>query len=597
MIIAITSKAVKVYTLPVVVTQSDGTLLTVIAHGDEDMHYYTTTDGVLLSHVGFDYYIADVDQNGNLIASSQLAHEKVNRNVVEQLMTQTQKRNTFYTNMERVASENRIKREPLDVDNTFFPHIGEPKAVVLLVDFSDTVFSVSNPKRTFEQYLNGEGAPVNYGNNENKNYSSVRQYFTDMSNGQFTPKFDVFGVFHLPHPLKYYGANEDMQKLIEDACTAAKDSMNFSNYDANNDGQVDLVYIIYAGYSESISQNSSECIWPKSGTLYGGSYNGKIVRRYGVNNELNGYPGAYSKAPYKRVNGVGLFCHEFSHCLGLPDFYPTVNSARIDNQAMEFWDIMDGGEYLYNGYYPTAYTAWERESMGWLSIDTVSKDQTLKLSPIDIGGKAYKFLNDKDKTGKEYFVFEDIQNIQWNKKQEGHGLLIYHVNYNKSTFSLSSNSVNNMAGRPGMTIIPADGRLLSSYSVGVDTIINPSTGKPYTAQDYYAQLAGDAFPGTKGTTDLNDTTTTANFLIFNNSTSDLSTIVNKAISCIHEDEDGNITINYINDFATGIKNLYYNQLNNDDKKIYSVSGVYMGTDRDKLNKGIYIIGNKKIIIK
>ena len=67
--------------------------------------------------------------------------------------------------------------------------------------------------------------------------------------------------------------------------------------------------------------------------------------------------------------------------MGLPDFYPTVNPQwttdnkkrdfdAYDNQDMEDWDVMDNGIYMYDGYSPTAYTAWEREKMGWITIET-----------------------------------------------------------------------------------------------------------------------------------------------------------------------------------------------------------------------------------
>ena len=141
-----------------------------------------------------------------------------------------------------------------------------------------------------------------------------------------------------------------MDLLLQDACALMNDSLDFSQYDGNADGVVDLVIVIYAGYSEAFSGNSNECIWPKSGTTSGGTYDGVRVSRYAVGAELVGFPGCYSKPPYKRIHGIGVMCHELSHALGLPDFYDTVGTSF----GMDVWSLMDYGCYMKNGHAPVA---------------------------------------------------------------------------------------------------------------------------------------------------------------------------------------------------------------------------------------------------
>jgi immune inhibitor A len=75
--------AVKVNPIPFSVTQSDGTTIIIKGYGDENFHWYTTLDGAILDHVGQNYYIANIDENGNITASSQLAHEKNIRSILE----------------------------------------------------------------------------------------------------------------------------------------------------------------------------------------------------------------------------------------------------------------------------------------------------------------------------------------------------------------------------------------------------------------------------------------------------------------------------------------------------------------------------------
>ena len=587
---ALNMRADKAYPFPVDVVQQDGTTLTIIQHGDEYFHYVTTVDGVLLVQQGNGYYVAKVDAYGNLSATSQLAHNADNRNVEERALIERQDREVFMRQASETSAMRRIMQEPVQTSNLEFPHMGSPKAIVILAEFSDTTFTIENPKRSFEQYFNSYQQLEDYGRGESSNVCSVGYYFNLVSFGQYTPQFDVYGPVTLPQPLKKYGGSNDkgtdenMSLLLQHACTAMDDSLDFSQYDANNDGYVDLVMVVYAGYSQSMSGNSNECIWPKSGNASGGTYDGKKVSRYGVNAELNGFPGCYSSAPFKRINGIGTLCHEFSHCLGLPDFYPTLSSVKGDNQGMEFWSLMDSGNYQANGCAPTPYTAWERESMGWIEIPTLTTDTLLEIKPIDYDGMAYRIPNDSDATGHEYFIIENIQQRGLNYRQRGHGLLVYHVDYNSTSFSLSSNSVNNVQGKPRMTVVPADGLLFAQYNIG-KTI----DGKVIKNADFYDQLAGDPFPGTSKTTELNDTMQIVNFQVYNGEK------LNKALSEI-EENDGVITLKFINNFDvfTGILDVT-SALTRDDDRIYSIDGRYMGTNLNDLPKGLYIRNGKKTI--
>lgn len=580
--IAMTSFASKADQTPITVTQPDGTRLTVILHGDEYAHWYTTTDGVLIVQKQKGFYIAQVTADGGLEGTNQLAHAAANRTQQEKALIRQQDKNFFLAVQSkklggRNLSEGGFKKIPIRDDSSLFPHTGSPKAIVILVEFSDTTFSLPNPKASFEQYLNGEGRPVNLGNREDLNYKSIKEYFKDMSDGAFVPQFDLYGPYNLNQELKYYGAGMDnMSRLIPDACNAAAADVDFSQYDSNGDGRVDLVYIIYAGYSQSVTGNSEECIWPKSGAQNFGMWNGKQVYRYGVNNELNAFPGAYSSAPYKRINGVGLFVHEFSHTLGLPDLYATQGSTgeNQDNQGMEFWSVMDGGTYVNNGYYPTAYTAWERETMGWfmpeILTDTLRVDA---LAPIDFGGAAYKIMNDNDATGREYVMLQNIQLAGWNAKQKGHGLLAYRVNYQRDNVYLTDNP-NNTLGSPQIVVLPADGLLLAQANAG-------------SSSEYYSQMAGDPYPGTSGVDSVN-------FVMSDGS------ILQKPVFNIVETTEGFISFDYL-----GVKKPLpdtIHQLEDEtrqpvDNRIYSIDGNYVGTDAGVLHKGVYIKNRKKIIIK
>ena len=593
------AKAGKVYPFPATITQSDGTQLTVIGHGDEHQHWFTTTDGVLLCRVGTDFFIASTVGN-DLVATNQLAHEAKQRSSAEIALVKKQDKDLFYKKAAEAQKARAMKREPVEVDNTFLPHTGSQKVPVILVDFQDKNFSLTDPKKSFDQYLNGEGHPEDYGNYEHRNYGSVSQYFKDMSFGKFSPRFDIYGPFRLDNNLVYYGEgrNDRMDRFLPEVVEKVKNSIDFSQYDNNNDGIVDLVYIVYAGYAASVTQNSEDCIWPKVSTREIQIDDNLKLFRFGVSNELIAYPGAFSEEPINRINGVGLFCHEFSHALGLPDFYPTLSTSVADNQSMEFWSLMDGGEYVDNGWCPAAYTAWEREAMGWVDIEDLTEDtNNLQIKPIDNdGGKAYRIRNDNDNTGNEYFIIENIQNQKWNTKQKGHGLLMYHVNYISERFKLTGNdknSVNNTLGQPCMAVVPADGLLASSSNRGEVRPWGTGENGIVTSKDYYTQLSGDPFPGSSATTEVNETMSLPNFQVYN------GTSLNKALTDISEN-DGIITLTFINDFSkytTGISDGIGTENTNNCNAIYTLDGRYVGASPTGLNKGIYIIGNRKVVIK
>lgn len=594
-IICMGAWAVQADPRPVDVRQSDGTVVTVVLHGDEDFHYYTTLDGILLVQQGGAYYVASTGTDGQLTATTLLAHNSAQRSKAEMMAAKAQDMKLFFDNASHTAKMNRMKREPIETTGSMVPHVGSPRAIVILAEFSDTTFKIENAKRTFTEYFNStDDELTEHGRGESANASSVGKYFADVSFGQFTPQFDVYGPVRLPNPLSTYGGTlsdgkgEHMDLLFQDACVLMDDSLDFSQYDMNEDGEVDLAIIIYAGYSQSMANNSNECIWPKSGTTSGGTYDGKRVSRYAVSAELNGFPGCWSSAPWERVNGIGTICHEFCHTLGLPDFYPTGSQGALvkgNNQAMEYWSLMDSGNYNYNGYAPVALNAWEREAFGWIEIPTLTESCQLDILPLDDNGKAYRILNDHDDTAHEYFLIENIQHIGQNSWQRGHGLLVYHVEYDETAFSMASNKPNNVKGHPRMTIVPADGLLFAQYNVGKEI-----DGKVIKNADFYAELAGDPYPGTSGVTQLNETMGIVNFQVYKGES------LNKALNNITE-TDGIISLSFINDFKAytdGIESVALPQ-QGVEGNFYTLDGRLAGHDLGTLPKGIYVKGGKKIV--
>ncbi|WP_257880912.1 M6 family metalloprotease domain-containing protein [Prevotella melaninogenica] len=586
MLCSLTSWAAKAESIPVQVRQADGTVITVILRGDEHINWYTTLDGVLLVQ-GEDnnYYIGQVERNGKLIATKQLAHEALSRSQAERNLIAKQDKEKFFAYVNKIAeeSENAYDKTPLTrgpiIDTgwrgvPYFPHTGSPKALVILAEFQDTTFTIQDTKDVFTNYLMNEDHFKDKRYNQDQNYKGVRGYFKDCSYGKFTPTFNVVGPVKLPKEQTYYGAGSDnIKALIEDACSAVDGMVNFADYDANNDGIVDLVYVIYAGHSANIGGNKTTDIWPKSGTVtISKKLDGKSIRRYGVSNELAGLE---NKTKDKEtINGIGLFCHEFSHTLGLPDIYAyNTDAENQDNQGMEFWDIMDGGTGIRGGRVPASYLAWEREVMGWMNIDELKNDITINnLKSIDNGGKAYKIVNPKNSN--EYIVLQSIQKGPWNQGwgdgTYGKGLFAYRISYPSGKVNVFDYP-NNVKGKPRVIPIPADGKILAAANAG---------GK---LNVYTAQLNGDLYP-------YNGNNKTNNFKMYD------GTILNKSIFDIVENDAARyVSFKFKNNETNGIQAPSIIERSTSDNRIYTLDGRYVGTDASILPHGIYIQNNRKFV--
>ena len=501
------------------VTLVDGRTVTVSLRGDEHLHFLISSDNEIIIREGDTYRVATEEERENIFNSAAKLDEQI-------LANQAKAIGALQANTGEGISGEKL-----------FPHMGTPKVLVLMAEFADVSFTFS--KHEIDSLLNSSAvltktskSAKSYSTGEEvvmsklstmRSYSSVAQYFNDCSDGLFKPQFDVYGPYTLSKNMSVYGAgdNDRMDLFIPEVCALANAEVDFSEYDQDGDGYVDLVYVIYAGYSANWTQNGDECIWPKSGPSTGpsttyGKYDGKTVSRYGVNGELLLFPLSNG---VKYLNGIGVFCHEFSHTMGLPDFYPasTYNSnvifadwskADYDNQSLEEWDLMDGGENNTNGCWPPMYSAFERELMGWIKLDTLNTPSDVTLTPLLHGGKAYRILNDNDPTGNEYWIVEavstDEKSEKWQQYLPGKGMLITHVNYNPNTFNIKYNNVNATKGKPGITIIPADGYLPTSYRVSNDTAFVESNPNYMLPRDFYIQESGDPYPGSQGITEFNN---------------------------------------------------------------------------------------------
>ena len=475
--------------------QSDGTELYIQLNGDEAFKYYSTIDGVpIVKGECGDYYYAVLSEDGNLVASNILAHNSGARSFEEQSLIDANDFSGMRSQMQEL-SKSRAAVYASSRAASIAPK-GDVYVPVLLVEYSDVKFKFT--KEVISDFLNKENYE-GYNNPIAKSIGSAKDYFIAQSGGAFKPHFVVTDIVTLPKTMAYYGANnssgDDSRpgNMIADGLSAADANFDFSKFDNNGDGEVEFVYCIYAGYGENVTGNSTNTIWPHQWTLSATvgkkTHDGVKFDTYACSNELaisedfNQSYGAYY------LSGIGTMLHEFSHCLGLPDFYDTKGSGK---STFGYWDIMDSGSYTAEGYVPVGYSAYERDFMGWKSMEVLSKKGRYSMASIDSNdGKGYKIVNDANSN--EYYILENRQQNGWDAFLFNTGMLITHVDYNKSAWD--NNTVNTSKSHLRYALVHADNEFIA---------FNGSNGTQ-AAVSY----KGDVWPGTTGKTEFTDTSNPA----------------------------------------------------------------------------------------
>ncbi len=461
--------------------QSDGTAINVRLCGDGTFGYFLTSDGrVLLPDANHDLCYAIRGTNG-LQASGVIAHESEKRTAAEATFVAANS-----LNPEALETEIRARKTRAGIatsTNPYTPYgeaaagtvqnIGSPRIPVIMVGFPDLAFRSSTTREKVSRFFNEAGY-----SDEEYCRGSVRDYFRAQSGGLFSPTFEVVDSMEAAFGYALYGGNSPSQDyacryLVQECLdTAVNRGVDFSPYVV--DGSVPLVIIYYAGFGEhdTFGTGATDYLWPHfqapSSSFSAGSL---TVKSYFIGNELvNDYSVEQTNGMYtytvtgQRLEGMGICVHEFGHALGLPDFYNTAGKVTDENgdtiKNMDYWSIMDYGQYAYNGYRPIGYNVYERAMLGWQKIvDLTEADTTATytLAPTtaeaDDTPTCYLITNPAN-TG-EFLLLENRQAGTWYPAMFGTGLLLLHVDYNASSWR--SNTLNNTTSHPRFTYIPADG--------------------------------------------------------------------------------------------------------------------------------------------
>ena len=449
------------------IAQPDGTTVTVLIRGDEHAHLYVSTDGYPLAYdeAGYLRY-ARVEADSRLTTEGAPVARDVNRRTAAErrFLAALPKADfpAFYATRraaKRAASATRSADNPIQIGN--FPTEGEIRGLVILAQFPDRSFSFDHD---FHSRMMNES-----GFSDEGGTGSARDYFIDQSGGIFQPQFDVVGPVTLSRSYTYYGSNDyfgsdaHAGEMIAEACQLAQSEQgcDFSNYDFDSDGFVDMVFVIFAGYGEH-DGGGVNTVWPhKSNLRYYGidlSLNGKQIDVYACSSELSYLGEQDSEDGNPVTSGIGPFCHEFSHVIGLADHYQTNGGSQF---MLGSYDLMDYGPYNNNGLTPAAYTAFERYSLGWLELEELNQPADgVELGTLTDTRRAYR-ISTSDPN--EFFTLENRQQTGWDAFLASSGLMISHIHYEASAWE--GNTVNNNSNHPRVMLIPADNTRSSNSEV------------------------------------------------------------------------------------------------------------------------------------
>ena len=474
-------------------TLVDGTTVSATLVGDEHSHYWLGADGKAYQSAGDNVY------------------QSVDLQAVKQHGVQRR----------AAANQRRTRRLAPRKVGEVGSITGDKKGIIILVNFKDVKFTATqadfNNLANTQNYVSG-------------NYKgSMYDYFFAQSDGQFRLTFDVVGPVTVSQNRAYYGANnsndDDVKPaaMVVEAVKLVDNMVNFADYDWDSDGYVDQVYVVYAGKGEA-DGGSEDTIWPhewelSSASAYGGSrqrLDGVYINTYACGGEQDGSTG--------ETAGIGTMCHEFSHCLGYPDFYDTDYSG---GQGMGYWDLMDSGSYNGDGYQPAGYTSYERWVAGWKTpTELVNTQSITNMKALQATGSDTYIIYNKGNRN-EYYLLENRQKTGWDASLPGEGLLILHVDYSSSAWS--DNTPNDDPSHQRMTWIPADNQYQYQTSNG---------SKYYTT----AGMKNDPFP--YGSVNAFGKSTTPAAKLYNKN-SDNTYYLDSSVENITQNSNGTISFDFV----------------------------------------------------
>lgn len=457
------------------VTNPDGTTLELRGYGDEKFNYYTDAEGAMIYECDFTGTWKPAVRFNKILTPTASNIDMLRAEVtpVRQLQSQAIHKMAEISKSDYRTTYPTISEEPI-------------RALVILLEFKDTPFTVPNIRQSIDDMLNKEGY------NEYGARGSARDYYLACSNNKFNVHFDVSEVVPLQHTSEWYMGRDlfEQDGITEKHRrwgTAIKEALeyldargyDFSVYDYDNNKDIDNIFFYYSGFGQADSSDPNT-VWPHQGSyqnfvlwhqaypaIYPEKYeeiwvDGVRMRTYACSNELN-HP-LTKKAGYPVLDGIGAFCHEYAHVLGLPDMYDTANSGT--RTPGEF-SIMASGSYNDNSTCPPLFSSYEQWLCRWLETEDLYEGAQLELPSISLSSdpKTYRIMLRRPgplvKYFNEWFFIESRSHEGWDEYLPEEGIFIWRIDYTDPNI-WSTNTVNSL-GTPRIELMTSYQGALGKY--------------------------------------------------------------------------------------------------------------------------------------
>lgn len=421
---------------PFVYHQPDGSQLTLFTNGDEYYNWLETPDkDIVISNNGYYEYATIV--NDSLVPSGIRVSVQPNSEQKNKLSTRAEILNLMHqereTNILRFDSIKRIADSQVEGERSIPLTEGNQKVLCILMGFPDKPFTKT--QTDFSNLWNQIG--YNYQGSQ----GSVKDFYLENSYGLLNVTATVVGPYTASHNSSYYDFDTgDFRALMREAMEAARNDVQFSDFDVNENHYVDLVHVVFAGYGKE--STSAGVIWSHHSSLITPVWQGLYkAKDYICSPELASYSGT-------QVAPIGTVCHEYGHDLGAPDYYDTSYSGF---KGTGCWDVMcsgswNGGGGLKNGRCPAQHNPYTKAYIyNWVTpmgINASLSNVNYTLYPSYNLPVIYKINTN---TSGEYFLLENKKKLGFNSQipvVTNDGLLIYHVHSDIES-GINNHNVNN----------------------------------------------------------------------------------------------------------------------------------------------------------
>ena len=280
---------------------------------------------------------------------------------------------------------------------------------------------------------------------------SLKTYFHENSYGQMDIQPGPMGGV-LPRgntwirakkPMTYYGEGvrilERYRELVREACEAVDGTVDFSQYDRDNDGIVDHVFLIHSGNDEA-STGAIDDIQSLLIPAVNAVHDGVRVNTAAI----------VAEEPDFEHPHLGIYFHEFFHDFGAPDIYQVFRGPR-DHK----WGLMGAfGPYqgpeefgIGNGLEPShimGYLKWDFDArpqngrLGWIQTVEITENQKIDVPSFELGPKTNKLFkidihssrNPTAGEATEFFLIENRNKVSgaiFDTYLPESGILIWHI--------------------------------------------------------------------------------------------------------------------------------------------------------------------------